>query len=603
MRAVSAHYNLTLALVQLPVYRLKNSTANRLSNWLDAHRQHLAHPNALVQLSFLGLLTGVLAGGIIVLFRVAVEGSLAGILPGSLVENYEALPFWQRFLLPLLGGLTIGAIFHRAAADDRVLGVAKVMERMAYHQGHISLYSFLLQFLGAALAIISGHSVGREGPHVFLGAAAGSLLGQFLTVPNNSIRTMVGCGTAAAIAASFNTPLAGVIFALEVIMMEYSLASFIPVILAAVSAVTISILVFENEPAMLVPELHLGSLSELPLLILLGVLAGAVSALFIQLLQLLTQWAQKYPFWQRTTLAGALVGIISLFVPEVMGIGYDTVNSALLGELGATLLAILVLFKLLATVASLGLGIPGGVIGPALFIGATLGSLMGLLVQILLPQANIDVGLYSLLGMGAVMGGSLQAPLAALTAMMELTYSPQIIMPGMLVIVVAALTASELFRKESLFITMLKANGMDYEANPIMQTLRRIGVASVMHKSFSRTEVRIDKQKAETLLAAEPEWLLIHERQEPIILMPAVDLARYIQEENQSIEHLIDLLQIPARRKQVAAINLQATLQEGLEILDGGSAEALYVERMNAPGIRRIYGVLTREQVESAYRY
>ena len=581
----------------------KKKAAYRLADWLDANRLHLAHPDALVQLSLLGLMTGVLAGGVIVLFRVAVESTLAGILPGSLPENYEALPLWLRLLLPLLGGLIIGAIFHQATADERVLGVAKVMERMAYHQGHISLHSFLLQFVGAALAIISGHSVGREGPHVFLGGAAGSLLGQYLTLPNNSIRTMVGCGTAAAIAASFNTPLAGVIFALEVIMMEYSLASFIPVILAAVSANTISILVFENQPAMLVPELQLSSLGEMPLLILLGISAGAVSALFIQLLQLLTQWAQQYPFWQRTTLAGALVGVMSLFVPEVMGIGYDTVNSALRGEIGLALLAILVVFKLLATVASLGLGIPGGMIGPALFIGATLGSLVGLLVQMLLPQANIDVSLYALLGMGAVMGGSLQAPLAALTAMMELTYSPQIIMPGMLVIVVAALTASELFRKESLFITMLKANGMDYEANPIMQTLRRIGVASVMHKSFRRTGVRIDREKAETLLATEPEWLLVHDQQDPITLMPAVDLARYIQEDSQSTEHPIDLLEIPARRKEVAAINLQATLQEGLEILDGCSAEALYVERMNAPGIRRIYGVLTREQVESAYRY
>ena len=547
-------------------------------------------------------MTGIITGVVIVLFRVAVEKTLIGILPGSQAENYEALPLWLRFLLPLLGGLVIGAIFHRATADDKVLGVAKVMERMAYHQGHISLYSFFLQFVGAALAIISGHSVGREGPHIFLGAAAGSLLGQSLTVPNNSIRTMVGCGTAAAIAASFNTPLAGVIFALEVIMMEYSLASFIPVILAAVSANTVSILVFENEPAFSVPQLHLGSLGEIPLLILLGVMAGAVSALFIQLLQLLTQWAQKYTFWKRTTLAGVVVGAISLFVPEVMGIGYDTVNSALLGEIGLVFLAILVVFKLLATVASLGLGIPGGMIGPALFIGATLGSLMGLLVQMLLPAASSDIGTYALLGMGAVMGGSLQAPLAALTTMMELTYSPQIIMPGMLVIVVAALTASELFRKESLFITMLKANGMDYAANPIMQTLRRIGVASVMRKNFARTEVRIDRQKAESLLTSEPEWLLVHDQQDPIVLMPAVDLARYIQENKASTENLIDLLEIPARRKQVAAINLQATLQEGLEMLESGSAEALYVERMNAPGIRRIYGVLTRDQVDSAYR-
>ncbi len=568
---------------------------------LDELRLHLSRPDALIQLALIGLLTGLLAGGVIVLFRLMVEGAQAGFLPGGLAENYEALPAWQRFLLPVAGGVLIGLIFRARAKGLYVLGVARVMERMAYHQGHLTLRGFLLQFVGAAVAIASGHSVGREGPHIFLGAASGSLLGQFLTLPNNSIRTLVGCGTAAGIAASFNTPLAGVIFALEVVMMEYTLASFIPVMLAAAGATALSYAAFGPEAAFHVPELGSITLSELPLVVLLGIVAGIVSALFIHLLQQVAERFKAVPFWWRTTVAGVLVGLLAILVPEVMGIGYDTVNGVLLGEIGMAMLAVLVLFKLLATVSSVGLGVPGGMIGPALFIGASLGGLVAQIVTLLFPGVQLDAGIYALLGMGAMMGASLQAPLAALTAIMELTHTPQIIMPGMLVIVIAGLTASELFRKESLFITMLKASGLDYDANPVMQALRRMGVAGVMTRSFVRSASVVSREQAQALLSQQPEWILLSDQDRaPVALMAAVDLARFLQEADDS--EPVDLLSIPARRMDVAAINLQATLQEALELLNRRTVEALYVERMTAPGIRRVYGVVTREQVDSAYR-
>ena len=219
----------------------------RLKAWggerLERLRIHLGRPDALLQLALLGLVSGLLAGLVIVAFRLAVEGMQSLMLPGGNAENFEQLELWQRLILPLLGGLAIGWIFLLWGKGNQMLGVARVMERMAYHQGYLNLRGFFLQFVGASIAIFSGHSVGREGPHIFLGAASGSLLGQYLALPNNSIRTLVGCGTAAGISASFNTPLAGVIFALEVVMMEYTLSSFIPVILAAVGANAVSILV------------------------------------------------------------------------------------------------------------------------------------------------------------------------------------------------------------------------------------------------------------------------------------------------------------------------------------------------------------------------
>jgi len=583
----------------------KSNLTRRAQGWagdqLEQWRLHLSRPDALIRLSLMGLVTGLLAGGVIVLFRLAVEQTQAAMLPGGLAENYEALPLWARFMLPLAGSLVIALVFHFHGRGIVLLGVSRVLERMAYHQGYITLRVFMLQFVGAAAAIISGHSVGREGPHILLGAASGSLLGQSLRLPNNSIRTLLGCGTAAAIAASFNTPLAGVIFTLEVVMLEYSLLSFIPVILAAVSATGLSIAVFGNEPAFQVPALTLGGLGNLPLVLLLGLLAGVASALFIQLMQLTAARFAPMPFWQRVMLAGLLVGACGALVPQVMGIGYDTVNSALLGEIGLGLLLLILVAKMLATTASLGLGIPGGNIGPVLFMGACLGGLVGEVAATLFDYPGLDVGVFALLGMGAMMGATLQAPLAALTAMMELTRSPQFIMPGMLAIVVAALVASELFGKESLFITLLRAIGKDYDTNPVMLALRRAGVASVMRRHFVRAERRVDRLRAQELLEGQPEWLLIDGEAGPVSLMPALDLVRYLQTADPEGGDPIDLLAIPGRRMDVAPVYLQATLQEALEQL-GGDVEALYVEQVTAPGIRRIYGILTREQLESAYR-
>jgi H+/Cl- antiporter ClcA len=566
---------------------------------LERARIRLARPDALLQLALLGILTGLAAGLVIVAFRYLVEGLQEAFLPGSNAENYEGLGWQWRLLLPVLGGVLLAALFRWWGKGIQVLGVARVMERMAYHQGYLTLREFVLQFVGAAVAIASGHSVGREGPHVHLGAASGSLLGQWLTLPNNSIRTLAGCGIAAGISASFNTPLAGVVFALEVVMLEYSVASFVPVILSAAIAALVSHAAFGGGSVFEVPAMSLAALSDVVLVVMLGLMAGAVAAGFNFLLQQTAATGRRLAIWWRLMLAGVLGGVIGVMVPEVMGIGYDSLHLVLAGEVALATLGLLVAAKLVATTIAVGLGVPGGMIGPSLFIGTCLGGIAGSLGEIL--GASSGTGFFALLGMGAMMGASLQAPLAALTAMMELTSSPGIIMPGMLVVVIASLTASELFGKESLFVTMLRSGGMDYEASPVLQALRRVGVASVMSTRFARVDTQVSAERARAALAEEPMWLLVGDGEAPAFLLRAVDLASHLDMEPESEE--IDLGEIPGRRYNVAAVNLQATLQEGLDILRDRSAEALYVERMTAPGIHRVYGILTREMVDSAYRY
>jgi H+/Cl- antiporter ClcA len=255
---------------------------DRWNQWLDKLGMRVSRLDALPQLSLLAIPVGLLSGGIIIAFRMLVESTQAVLLPGGEIENYEALSPVLRLILPTAGGLLIGLVWQYLKPGVRDVGIIHVMERLAYHQGRLPLRNALAQFFGAALSIISGHSVGREGPSVHLGAASGSQLGQWLRLPNNSNRTLVACGIAAAIGASFNTPLAGVIFAMEVVMMEYSLASFAPVILAAVSATTLTQAVYGAMPAFTIPTtLHLGSLLELPYVVLMGMVLGSLAALFI----------------------------------------------------------------------------------------------------------------------------------------------------------------------------------------------------------------------------------------------------------------------------------------------------------------------------------
>ena len=576
------------------------------STKLDESRIRLARPDALVQLALLGLITGILAGGVIVLFRLFVEGFQEVILPGTGPENYEGLPGWARIVLPLIAAVLLAGMFFWFAKGIHVLGVAQIMERMAYHQGQCTPRAFVLQFFGAAIAIIGGHSVGREGPHIFLGAASGSLLGQQLALPNNVTRALVGCGTAAGIAASFNTPLAGVVFALEVVMMEYSVASFIPIILAAVAATVLSRMVFGDAPAFDIPPTPMGSLDELMLVVVLGIVAGVVSAGFIQTVQSTASRARSIPIWWRMLLAGGFMGCIAWWLPEVMGIGYDSVEIALNGGFALTLLVLLLIGKLLATSLCIGLGVPGGMIGPSLFIGAMLGALIAELAMLLPIDVTSSVGFFALLGMGAMMSGSLQAPLAALTAMLELTNNPEIILPGMLAVVVSGIVASEVFGKESLFISMLRASGMDYDTNPVFQALRKIGVASVMERRVARVAAQIPVPAARELLATTPVYLLIEVPGEPRQLMPAIELAKHLEmvdTQAEAEEEQVDLLAIPGERLLTARISMQANLQEASQMFEDESVEALVVERMTVPGIHRVYGVLLPDTVERSYKF
>lgn len=567
---------------------------------LENLRLRTSRPDALIQLAILGTLAGVLTGLVIISFRLVIETVQIAFLPYGDPENYEGLPLHLRVLLPIAGAILIAVLYKLLAKKDTTVGVSHVMERLSYHQGYLGIRNLLLQYLGGALAIISGQSLGREGPAIHLGAATSSLVGQKLGLPNNTIRTLVACGTAAAIGASFNTPLAGVIFALEVVMMEYTLASFLPVILSAVSATAVTRAVFGTEIVFSVPNFQLTNLLELPYVMFLGVVTGIAAFLFIYLTRLSALAGKNLPIWMKFTIAGGITGLLAIATPQIMGIGYDTVNYSLVNNIGFGLLLAIFAAKLIATACSIGLGLPAGLIGPTFVIGASLGGVMGILAQPIFPELASNPGMYALIGMAAMMGATLQAPLAALTAVFELTSNPNIILPGMLAIVTAQLTASQLFGQRSVYRMLMQLKGLDYRHEPMVQALRRVGVANVMNRNIHRSKNIITNEQAEELVKQNKEWIVI-EDDKPIAILPTSDLSNYLKDDNHKEVAEINLMEIPAKRLQISCIDLRATADAAREHFIQEGVEALCISSTIGPDIIRVYGVLTKEKFKSSY--
>ena len=590
-------------------------------SFIETIRLKLGSLNAIPILSVLGLICGLLAGGVVILFRLFIESGIVLWHSGEGVNDFEGTPWWFRLTLPLVGGFLVGYLLHRVGKERRQVGVGHVLERMTFHQGYLNWRNAIVQFLVGGMTLATGQSVGREGPSIHLGSAAGSWLGQQMNLPNNSIRILVGCGTAAAISASFNTPLAGVIFAMEVVMMEYAVTSFIPLILSSVTAAIMSRIVFGNDVAFIVPSLDLSSLWEIPYFILLGLIIGCIASLFIITTRMVATYTKQWSSWIKCGTAGTCVGLIALVAPQVMGIGYDSVNAALHGELTLQILAIAFIGKLLATIICSGLSLPGGVIGPAMFIGAMIGGILGSLGAMLLPEYASEYAFYSMVGMATMMSAILQAPLAALMALLELTNNPNVLLPGMLALVISNLVVSQLFKQTSIFESQLKVRGLELKVNPLSQFLRSVGVAGLMERKVAVLEKYLPFDQVESSLESTPRWILITEDKIPKSLMAANDLARYYVEQNETeaakreaIEEKgetfvesekddIDLFSIPGDRQDIASVYLQGNLEEALDTMDRESVDAIYIFRTTAPMTDKIYGVLTREQIESHYSY
>ena len=569
---------------------------------LDFFRRRLADTDALPQLAVLAIVAGAFTGVVILVFRTAVDYVLAHWLLDAGSESFESLAALPRMLLPLGGAMLLGVAFTRLHPDTRRVGVVHVMERLSRHQGYLPLKNALVQFFGGIVSLISGQSGGREGPAIHLGAASSSVLGQVFQLPNNSMRTLVACGTAAAIAGSFNTPIAGVIFAMEVVMMEYTVGSFIPIIIAAVTSTLLTHYFLGNEPAFIVAPFHLQSMMEIPFIVLAGVVVGTLAAVFIVLVQQFAKLNSR-PFWLRALLAGAITGVAAIWAPQVMGVGYDTVNGAMLGEFTLMTLLLVVALKSVTSAAAVGLGLPVGLIGPTFVIGACVGGVLGVVGNFFQPDAAASEGFYVMLGMAAMMAAVLQAPLAALMAVLELTVNPNLILPAMLIIVVATLVTNVVFRQKSVFLSTLNTLGLDYPPSPVTVHLQRTGVAAIMCRDIIPLGHECTRDQAARALAGRPRWIVVQmDAGEIRCVLSASDLAAYLETEldgEPTSDDEVNLLQIPAMRKDVADIDHRATVEEARLALEHVDAEALCVRAPVQVTPRQVIGVITQPDIDN----
>ncbi len=558
---------------------------------LESFRYNLGRHDAVLPLSFLGVIAGILTGLIICLFRYGIEAlSLLALHLGTqsltplTPESFEALPPEMRFFFPLGAAIILGLCFQVLPSNMRHTGLSHVVVRTHERNGRMPFVNGIVQFFGGIFALSSGSSGGQEGPAVHLGAASNSFLARRLYLPRNSMRILTACGTAAAIGASFNTPIAGVIFAMEVVMMEYTLIGFIPVILSAVSATTVMQIILGNNIVFHVPEMSMNSMKEFPYLLILGIASGVMAVMFMRI-QVLTQKLNKLPILIRFAFSGLVTGCLAYYLPSIMGIGYDTVNEVLVSQPEWQWLIGLLIAKTLATAIANGVGFPVGIIGPSLFIGASLGAAVGILVGHFQPSIASHAGFYALLGMGGVMGALLNAPLAALIAILELAHTPEAMLPGITVIVIATLFTSQIFGQRSAVETVLLKQGINLQTHPVEQALNRISLSAVTDINIEYLTTNIFTGQLHLVAENEPRRIVLEINEDQHFLISRKSFLQYYEKtKNHEVplatttEQLMDSfkeMELPFLKLQ--NIDVSATVTEAREQLKNEEIDGLYV--------------------------
>lgn len=449
---------------------------------LNSFRQELATPRTSIQLCIIGIVGGICAASLIILFRLSVEWLQRLFLPE--INEFGYLEPYMRFLLPIIGAIAIVLIAYLTGFKYYRMGIPFVIHRVKHYYGHIPFRTTINQFFGGALALVSGFSVGREGPSVHLGAFGSSFFGQWLKFPHNSIRILSGCGIAAGISASFNTPFAAVIFVMEVVFREYRIHIFIPVMLAAACGTVLTRIVFGE-----VQELSFIQFNEFSrwiylYLIIFGTLLGCLASLFNKTLMLVISGFGRINMVRRLLIAGLITGIVGYILPDALGAHFHSAHVLIAQDENIQLLIGVVAAKFLLTIFAIGLGVPGGIIGPVFVIGMLSGVILASPLGFFLDDVSNLNGSFSLLGMAGLMTAVIHAPLAALSAVMELSYSPELILPTILVIVPAYVTSTQFLGNSSIFTQQLDYQKLPYTISSVMESLQKTGVLAVMNKKF-----------------------------------------------------------------------------------------------------------------------
>lgn len=448
-----------------------------------------------VRLWAFAVLIGAAAAYGVIGFRMSIDAvaHLAFGVPENMVASAaETLEFGRAWAAPVIGGGVVAALLYLAhrikwLENGRVESVADVIESRAVMDGRVSLRAGLVSAAVSAISLGAGASAGREGPAVHLGATIASLLDRWFGFSAKDRRTLLGCGAAAAVSASFNAPIAGVLFALEVILGNYALSVFGPIAAASAMAAVVTRIHLGDFPAFSPPVYGAAGPVDVALAALLGVFGGAVATIFIAAAKTLTgaarEAADKYglSYYFLPPLAGVIVGLIGAFYPEIFGVGYEAVTRALEGVYPIHLLLILLGLKILATAITVSSRFGGGVFSPGLVIGVFAGAAYGAALNLFFPGATASAGYYAMVGMGAVSGAILGAPISTTLIVFEMTGDYNITIALMVAVAIATLITQSITR-QSFFHWQLSRRGYDLSEGPQGVILQTIRVRDVMEK-------------------------------------------------------------------------------------------------------------------------
>jgi len=410
-------------------------------------------------------------------------------------------------LLPIAGALIFGPLIYFLAREARGHGVPEVMEAVAIRGGRIRSRVALVKSLASSICISSGGSVGREGPIVQIGASLGSTIGQWLRLPESWVKTLLLCGAAGGISATFNAPIGGVMFALEVLQRRFVPGNLVPMVISAVTAAVVAHQFLGTEPSFIIPPYTMASYWEILPYMFLGMVCAFAALGFVRFFYKAEDLfgVLHIPGYLKPALGAIVVGIIGMYYFEIFGTGYGEhygldgnlilgggVDNALVGRLAWNMLLVLLAMKVLATSATLGSGGSGGVFAPSLFLGSMLGGAFGIAMYRLLPGitsagGTISMaetsGAYALVGMGAFFAATVHGPITAILFLFEMTRNYELILPLMTAVVVSTLVARS-FSRESIYTIKLMRRGVDIQRRDVYDLLSVVRVSDVMTKDF-----------------------------------------------------------------------------------------------------------------------
>jgi len=429
----------------------------------------------------LGILVGLAAGCGAVAFRWLIDFFTRCFFNyGEIVLSF--MGDYYTIALPVIGGLIVGPMVYFYAKEAKGHGVPEVMEAMVKHGGRIRPRVAVIKSLASSVCIGSGGSVGREGPIAQIGAAVGSTLGQWFGLSEARIRTLVACGAGGGIAATFNTPIAGAFFALEIILCKWGAEAFAPVVAASVAASVIGRSAFGDHAAFQIPAHNTVTATELPFYVVLGLAAAAAGIALTVLIYWFEDRFESLPIapYVLPATGGLLVGIIGLYHRELYGVGYGLIEEVLQGaHISVIVLFTLLVLKLLATSTTLGSGGSGGIFSPSLFVGATLGGIVGIFAERLFPGLVETPATYAIVGMAAVFAATSHAPVCAMMFGFELTRDYRVILPLMLACGISVIISRALYRF-SIYNLKLFRRGIHIELGRDAQLLNQITIGEAM---------------------------------------------------------------------------------------------------------------------------